>query len=50
MKNTLYSESYKRKGDTSNATEKLNKAINIFKEGCADGWVDRYEKELVSLS
>jgi len=30
--------------------EKLNKAIDIFKECGADGWVERYEKELASLS
>jgi hypothetical protein len=30
--------------------KKLNKAIKIFKECVADGWVDRYENELTSLS
>jgi tetratricopeptide (TPR) repeat protein len=48
--NALYSEFYKRKGDTSRAKEKLSKAIEIFTECGADGWVERYEKELASLS
>jgi tetratricopeptide (TPR) repeat protein len=46
----LYAELYKRKGDPSKARENLNKAINILKECGADGWVERYEKELASLS
>jgi tetratricopeptide (TPR) repeat protein len=46
----LYAEFYKRKGDPSNARESLNKAIEIFTECGADGWVERYEKELASLS
>jgi class 3 adenylate cyclase/tetratricopeptide (TPR) repeat protein len=46
----LYSEFYKRKGETMKAGEKLNKAIEIFKECGADGWVERYEKELAALS
>ncbi|MFC1856916.1 AAA family ATPase [Thermodesulfobacteriota bacterium] len=46
----LYSELYKRKGELSNANENLNKAIEIFRECGADGWIERYEKDLVSLS
>ncbi|MFC1857932.1 adenylate/guanylate cyclase domain-containing protein [Thermodesulfobacteriota bacterium] len=46
----LYAEFYKRKSDSSKANEKLNEAIEIFKECGADGWVKRYEKELASLS
>jgi hypothetical protein len=46
----VYAELFKRKGDQSKAKENLNKAIEIFKECGADGWVERYEKELVSLS
>ena len=45
----LYADLFKRKGDLSNAKEKLNKAIVIFKECGADGWVDKYEKELAEL-
>ena len=46
----LYAEFYKRKNDPSKAKENLNKAIEIFKECGADGWVERYEKDLDSLS
>ena len=45
----LYSEFYNRKGDLSKAKEKLNTAIDIFKECGADGWVERYEKDLAAL-
>ena len=46
----LYGELYKRKGELAKAKKKLNKAIEIFTECGADGWVDRYEKELVLLT
>jgi len=46
----LYAELSKRKGEQSKAKENLNKAIEILKECGADGWVERYEKELVALS
>ena len=42
----LYAEFYKRKKDPSKAKENLSKAIEIFKECGADGWVEKYEKEL----
>jgi len=45
----LYAELFKRKSDLSKAREKLGKAIEIFKECGADGWVEKYEKELVAL-
>jgi hypothetical protein len=37
------------KDDRSKAKENLCKAIEIFKECGADGWVDKYEKELAQL-
>jgi hypothetical protein len=46
---TLYASLLKRKGDTLKAKEKLSKAIEIFKECGADGWVEKYEKELAAL-
>jgi hypothetical protein len=46
----LYSELFKRKEDFPKVKENLSKAIEIFSECGADGWVDKYEKELVSLS
>ncbi|MBW1768946.1 MAG: hypothetical protein JRJ65_18110 [Deltaproteobacteria bacterium] len=46
----LYAEFYKRKDEPSRAKETLNTAIEIFKECGADGWVERYKKELASIS
>jgi predicted ATPase len=46
----LYAELSKRKGDQPKAKEHLNKTIEIFKECGADGWVEKYEEELASLS
>jgi tetratricopeptide (TPR) repeat protein len=46
----IYAEVFKRKGDQSKAKENLNQAIETFKECGADGWVDKYEKELAALS
>ncbi len=40
---------FRRKGDQSKAKENLNKAIEIFKKCGADGWVEKYEKELALL-
>ena len=45
----LYAKLIIRKGDQFRAKEKLNKAIKIFKECGADGWVEKYEKELAAL-
>ena len=45
----LYAELFKRKDDQTKAKEKLSKAIQIFKECGADGWVEKYEKELAEL-
>jgi predicted ATPase len=46
----LYAELFKRKGDLPIAKVNLNKAIEIFKECGADGWVEKAEKQLASLS
>jgi len=46
---TLYAELFKRKGDRLKARENLSKAIEIFEECGADGWVEKYEKELSLL-
>ena len=45
----MYAEWFKLKGDLSKTKENLNKAIEIFKECGADGWVEKYEKELAQL-
>ncbi len=41
----LYAELFKRKGDRLKAQENLGKAIEIFKECGADGWVEKDGKE-----
>ena len=46
----LYAEWFKRKGDLPKAKENLSKAIEVFKGCGADGWVEKYEKELASFS
>jgi class 3 adenylate cyclase/tetratricopeptide (TPR) repeat protein len=46
----LYAELFKRKGDRLKAQENLGKAIEILKECGADGWVEKYEKELAKIS
>jgi tetratricopeptide (TPR) repeat protein len=45
----FYAELLKRKGDQSEAKEKLKQALEIFKECGADRWAEKYEKELVAL-
>ena len=45
----LYAELFKRKGDRLKAKENLGKAIEILKECCADGWIEKYEKEMALL-
>ena len=45
----LYSEFFKCQNNLPQAREQINKAIDILKECGADGWVERYQKELVDL-
>jgi len=44
-----YGELCKRKGDPAMAKGNLSKAIEIFKECGADGWVTKYEEELAKM-
>jgi class 3 adenylate cyclase/tetratricopeptide (TPR) repeat protein len=46
----LYAELFMRKGDQSRAKENIAKAIDIFKECGADGWVEKSEKEIDEFS
>jgi tetratricopeptide (TPR) repeat protein len=46
----LYAEFFKRKGDRLKARENLGRAIEILKECGADGWVEKYGKELATIS
>jgi len=45
----LYADLFKQKCDKLKAQENLGKAIEILKECGADGWVEKYEKELAKL-
>ena len=45
----LYAEFFRKKGDLSQAKEKLQTAIAIFRECGADGWVKKYDEELIRL-
>jgi tetratricopeptide (TPR) repeat protein len=45
----VYAEVFKRKGDQSKTKENLSQAIETFKKCGADGWVEKYEKELATL-
>jgi class 3 adenylate cyclase/tetratricopeptide (TPR) repeat protein len=45
----LYADFFKRKGDRLQAQENLGKAIEILRECGADGWVEKYEKQLALL-
>lgn len=47
---TLYADWFKKKGDIQKAKEQLTKAIDLFKECGADGWVTRTEKTLAEIS
>jgi len=46
----LYADLYKRQNNLPQAREQMKKAIEITRECGADGWVKRYEKELVEMS
>jgi tetratricopeptide (TPR) repeat protein len=46
----LYADWCKKKGDIQGAKEQLTKAIDLFRECGADGWVTRTEKTLAALS
>ncbi len=45
----VYAKLYQRKGDLPKVKENLRRAIEIFKECGADGWVSKYEKEMVGF-
>jgi hypothetical protein len=46
----LYADFFKKKGDTVRAKDQLTKAIDLFREYGADGWVTRTEKDLATIS
>lgn len=46
---SLYSEWFARIGDRLKAQENLGRAIEVMQECGADGWVEKYKKELSVL-
>jgi class 3 adenylate cyclase/tetratricopeptide (TPR) repeat protein len=46
----LYADWFKKKGDIQGAKAQLTKAIDLFRECSADGWVERTEKTLAEIS
>ena len=46
----LYADWFRNKGDRLGAKEQLTRAIVIFRECGADGWVRKYEEEMGKLS
>ena len=49
MDYAVYADWFKQKGDQLKAKETLGKAIEIFNEWDADGWVVKYKKKLAEL-
>jgi hypothetical protein len=47
---SLYAELLKQKGDKLNTKKNLHIAIEILNKCGADGWVEKYGKELAALS
>jgi class 3 adenylate cyclase/tetratricopeptide (TPR) repeat protein len=45
-----YTDWFKKKGDIQGAKDQLTKAIDIFRECSADGWVTMTEEKLASLT
>jgi hypothetical protein len=46
----LYADLFKRKEDRSKAQENLGKAVEIFKECGAGGWVTKCEEKMAKLT
>lgn len=46
----LYAKFFKKKADPAQAKENLQKAIELMRGSGADGWVEKYEKELPLIS
>jgi len=49
MDYVVYADFFKFTGNSIKTKEKLDSAVNIFKRCGADGWVNRFEKELAEL-
>jgi tetratricopeptide (TPR) repeat protein len=49
MDHAFYAELLKRKGDLAGAREKLGKAIEIYRECGADGWLKKAQEDMAAL-
>ena len=49
MDYAVYAEMFKHEGDQLKAKENFRKAIEILNECGADGWVEKYENDLMAL-
>ena len=49
MDHALYAKLLKRKGDLPEVKENLNKAIEIYKDCRADGWLKMAEEVLAKI-
>jgi tetratricopeptide (TPR) repeat protein len=49
LDHALYGDYFKRRGERTKAQEQFGKAVDTLRECGADGWVERYEKELTKL-
>jgi len=49
MDHAVYADLFRCKNNIFKARENLNKTIDILKECGADGWVEKYEKELAAI-
>jgi hypothetical protein len=43
-----YADWFKKKADIQGTKEELTKAIDLFKECGADGWMRKYEEEMAN--
>ncbi len=50
LDHAVYADFHKTKGNGDKAKEELGKAIEILSECGADGWVEKYERELAALA
>jgi tetratricopeptide (TPR) repeat protein len=49
MAHALYAELLKRKGDLPGAKEQVSKAIEIYRECGADGWLKKAQQDLAAI-
>lgn len=50
LDHALYGAFFKRQGDRARAQEQFGEAVEVLRECGADGWVEKYQKELAALS